>query len=244
MQTDLRHWLNVVTTLSIRLDEAVDNVEYTLYKRGEADGLTGPPDAEIFALPRAQEDAYFRGYRYGKEQRELIKARSAKVRLPTLPVNLKGIKRSDLKAAYETLIMGHSTDEVRETAAREPAEAIKAMTDALANLSAQFSDGTITLYRTIQMNNPKAWVLSRMTMTQRLGRYWSFNENYVIAHAESERVLFCVNAPVMAVDWPETIVLTVDGLEDEVRLREGAAVTLQYVEPAPYNFRPKLEQMV
>jgi hypothetical protein len=226
-----------------RLTEAADYDEYALYKRGEADGLKGPADSKIFELPRDHQDAYFRGYDRAVEDRKLTKAQSVKVRI-AIPAILKGIKRSALNAAYVMLVQGHATDNVRKIEQRDHAEAVQAITDALNALASQFTNGTIILYRTIQTDDAKAWVLAHMSKTQRLGRFWSSNENFVMAHAEAERVMFCVNAPVAAIDWPETIVLTVDGVEDEVRLREGAFVRLQYVEPAPYEFKPEPRQTV
>lgn len=44
-------------------------------------------------------------------------------------------------------------------------------------------------------------------------------------------------------DWSETIVLTVDGVENEVRLIEGADIRLMYVEPMG-DFRLEESQKV
>jgi len=241
--SDLRYFITLVERWET-LGEAIEPMsDKDIWQRGYEDGLKGEADWAWVGMGRPNEEVYFQGYKHGKEERPQAKpTRQAMPRIP-IPTNLKGIKRSDLNAAYTMLVAGHATDNVQNIARRDPEDAVEAITDALANLSERFVNGTITLYRTIRDDDPDGWVKRHMRSTQRLGRFWSSDETMVMAHADEERVLFCVDAPVAAVDWPETIVLTVDGVEAEIRLRDGAAVTLQYVEPAAYEFEPQKRQM-
>ena len=131
------------------------------------------------------------------------------------------------------LLTGHGLDNVRTIEAKEPEEAIEAMSDALQVLAREFQNGTIRLYRTIRVDDPQGFVDSELNEPQPLGIFYSRNEEFVQGYEDDERVLFCVEAPVGSIDWVETICLTVDGVEDEVRLVAGKPVALHYVEPSP-----------
>ena len=228
-----------VSTGAARLSEASPS---PLWQRGYEDGLNkGEADFEFLGIGRPNEEDYWQGFDYGKSQRPQP-AKPTRMPRIQVPANLHGISPDDLNAAYAALLKGHATDNVRNTQSRSSREAVAAIQQALRRLSDQFQDGTIRLYRTIEVRNPEKWVAKNMTTTRSLGIYWSSNENYVMQHAENECVLFAVDAPVAAIDWPDTILLTIDGVEDEVRLRPGAAITLSYVEPQDWEFTPEPQQ--
>ena len=190
---------------------------------------------------RYNEEPYWRGYNYGKSKRPVKPIRMPRIRIPA---QLRGISRTDIREAFDALVAGHSTDGVQKVPPRKPADAATEIVEALETLGRNYINGSLTLFRTIAVENPEQWVVENMTKIQHLGRYWSLDENYIMHHADNEKVLFCIEATVVAVDWPATIVLTVDGVEDEVRLLEGAAVLLRYVEPAHYEFKPNPNQLV
>ena len=210
----------------------IESQEEKLWQKGHDDGLTGQADFE-FLNTVSNERPYWSGFDYAKSKKPLPKMPRIAV-----PSNLKGITRNDLNAAYSMLMAGHALDKVKDTPPRERDEAVEEINRALAELSHKFVNGTIILYRTIQDDDPTGWVKAKMTTSQHLGRFWSSNEEFVMQHANHERVLFCVEAHIAAVDWPETIVLTIDGVEEEIRLKDGADIKLSYVKPSPIKPEP------
>ncbi len=138
---------------------------------------------------------------------------------------------SDLLDAYHTLRHGHALDKVRYIEPRSRVESIEAIEAGLTTLAREVQSGVLSIYRTVETSDPEAWVNGNLSSPISLGIYWSFSENYVMAHAENERVLFYAQVEPSAVNWAETIVLSVDGVEDECRLRPGAPIRLIYSEP-------------
>ena len=160
-----------------------------------------------------------------------------------IPNNLKNISRNDLKEVYTILRNGHAMDGVIEISPRKGNEIFDEVNKALEKLSRAFNRGNeIILYRTIEINNPKEWIIENMKDSQHLGKYWTYTEHYTQSHENF--VLFCIVATTENVDWVETIILAIDGVEDEIRLIPNSAITLRYVEPYDINFEPEQNQLV
>jgi hypothetical protein len=206
-------------------------------KKGYADGLKGKADFEWLGVRRPNEDLYWSNFDWAKTkiaQQKPAKAPPARLLKSlrrAIPSTLAGISEADVLASYQTLVAGHALDGVTTRPSRTSADALAAIGATLSNLVRHFDNGSIMLYRTIQIDDPKTWVRENLSKSITLGIHWSYSEEYVIAHHESERVLLCAVAPIAAVDWPVTIVLNTDGMEDEIRLKAGAVIKLLWSEP-------------
>lgn len=226
--------------LEILREAIVPLSDKELWEKGRQDGLRGKADFEFLGVGRNNESQYWAGFDYGKAQ-------SSPRREPRLPVSrlrrivpptLKSvISKADLTEIFRMMVAGHSLDGVQAVPPRDVEEALEAIETGLREIAASYS-GTLQLYRTIEVENPDQWIRDNLRRSRPLGRYWSRSEDHVMAHDKSECVLFCVDAPGTSVDWPETIILQVDGVESEVRLRPGRPIKLLYTEPVSTSFEP------
>lgn len=212
--------------------------EYAVWQRGHEDGQRGKADPTFLGQNNPYEQAYFRGFREGEWTANPPKPRkpaklNTKAMKALVPAKLAAIPLNALKDAYEILLTGHCLDNVRTIDAKDPEDAMEAIRDALQLLAREFQDGSIRLYRTISIDNRQEWVDEELSIPRSLGIFYSRNEEFVQELETENRVLFCIYAPIASVDWAETICLTVDGVEDEVRLVAGKPVKLDYVEPEP-----------
>ena len=149
-----------------------------------------------------------------------------------VPIKLAAIPDDDLILTFQALRNGHATDNIKNHPLRSRVDALDAMAESLNILADECQSNGFGIYRTIEVDDPVKWVRENLIKTTRLGIYWSFNEEYTVAHAEDTRVLFYAHADISAIDWSSTILLNVDGVESEVRLRQGAEIKLIWVDPA------------
>lgn len=141
----------------------------------------------------------------------------------------------DLLEIYRILRNGHSMDGVRNIPPRNHAVTIEDISTALDTLQSEVQSGTLSIYRSIQVDDPEYWVDNQLSKSTSLGIYWSFTEEYVIQHEYSERVLFYAQVEPSSVDWIKTTILTIDGVEQECRLHPGSPIKLVYSEPEGQN---------
>ena len=161
-----------------------------------------------------------------------------------IPNNLSNISRNDLKEIYFILRNGHAMDDIEDiNPRRDKYEIFDIINNALEKLSRVFNQNNeIIIYRTIGVDNPQEWIIENMKWSQHLGVYWTYTEELTQSHENS--VLFCAVATTKNVNWVETIILAIDGMEDEIRLIPNSSITLRYVEPCPYDFNPEQKQFV
>lgn len=186
------------------------------------------------SLPQQDRTFYINGYKHKQTVTPKKRGIPIKQIRASLPAKLAAISDKDLKAAYQMLRNGHSLDNVQTIEPRDDEEAFDDLVDTLQELARHVQDGVIGLYRTIAVEDPESFV-SSLTKPTRLGIYWSLSEHYTMSHEDEQRVLFSVDAPIESINWPETIVLTIDGVEGEVRLKEKHSVRLNYTEPDAIN---------
>lgn len=135
-----------------------------------------------------------------------------------VPPKLAGkIPPGELSEAYAILLRGHSLDNVQTIEPREPDEAMEAIAEALTTLARQFDSGSFSIYRAIEADMS---IVSEMKEPTSLGIFWSFSEAYTAVG----NISIEANAKPESVNWAETIVLNVDGVENEIRLNKGSPI--------------------
>ena len=147
-----------------------------------------------------------------------------------VPKNLIGIPNESLLDAFQILREGHSLDHVIDNPSRRRIEALLVIQESLQKLAHEFQDGSIGIFRTIEVNDPNIWV-QQLSKSISLGIYWTYTKHYVQSHEDHQRVLFYARASISTINWIDTIVLNANGVEDEIRLIQGKEIKLMYTEP-------------
>lgn len=160
--------------------------------------------------------------------------------LRLVPVKLTGkVPVAALEEAFQAFCEGHAADHVQEIPPRRPAEALIAIQEGLEQLAREFQYGTFCLYRGVTV--PKQWLQNLTRRGNHLGVYWTWDEQMTMGdlgyddddddnggRGNYRHVVLCIDAPPESIEWAQTILKTVDGVEREVVLEHGAPVQLRY----------------
>lgn len=142
--------------------------------------------------------------------------------LELIPEKFRGsIKIEELRAALDHLMTGHSLDGVRNHYPRDIEDAMDDLETALDRLERAFDTSTIAIYRSINAENID------FSEPRRVGIYWTHNPNFTMGDSgleDSRYITMEGSVHPDAIDWSETIPLTIDGVEDEIRLTPGARI--------------------